>query len=412
MGKFTFVNLAVASLVIATATVRAAETPTYLYGTSTKTAGPVSVAATTPTSSDPRSAYVVAAESAKGGALEMIAWQDTTTSLVEIGSASVANGLAVKSVAATGLDATRVVTADVDATGALSINTWVIGGTAGIVQQDGYNTGPSTTTAVSIATVSSTEVVTAAEDFSGNLVVQAWTISSGGLPTPIGAVGSNGLANQVAIATIDSGQVITAVATPGSNALTITTWAVDSSGVTYQNEYAIPKAAIKPLPDHVAVAAGSQNVFEEVNGFPSLVTVRSAFVPIIDNAGNVEVWNLDIAANGSVSLFSKVKSPMQDFFEVAACMLPTNVPISVLGDVYSNVHVGWYGQGADDIYNAIKGNTNGITSIGAASAGSDYKVYLLDYDAYFVTGVLTYTGSAANGNLEIRKWSYPVAATL
>ena len=412
MGRLTFVKIAVASLVLATATVRA-ETPTYLYGTSSKTGSMASVATTTPTTSAPRAAYVVAAETNTSGALEVVAWQDTTISLVNIGSANVANGLAIQSVAASGLDANRVVTADVDSTGALSIDTWVIGGAAGVVQQNGYSTGPGVADTivdadVSITTVSSTLVVTAFNDSSGNVVIQAWTISSGGLPTPLSDVGHNGPATQVAIATINSGQVITAAGT-GNNSLKITVWTVDSSGVQYQNGIT-ENASVSPFSDRVAIGAGSQLVFEEVNGFPSLVNVGSAFVPMINAAGNVEVWYLNISASGNITVLSKPQTTKEDFLQVAACMLRTDVPITAFGDVSSYVHVGWYGDGTDDVYEAIKGHLNGITSIGAAAAGSDYKVYLPVFNAYFVTGVLTYTDeTATNGDLQIRVWSYPVS---
>jgi hypothetical protein len=408
MEKPTFVTIAVASLMLATATVRA-ESPTYLYGTtSTNTSGLASIATTTPTSSDPRAAYVVAAETNKSGALKVIAWQDTTTSLVQIGHAS-GGGLAVRSVAATGLDATRVVTADVDETGALSINTWAIGGSTGVTKQNGYSTGPKTATAVSIATVSSTQVVTATEDFSGNLAVEEWTISAGGLPTPIGVVEYDGPANQVAIATISSDQVITVVGTT-SNTLIVTTWAVDSAGVQYQNDY-VMKNAVSSFSGDVAIGAGSQLAFETVDGLPTLQTVRTAFTPIINVAANVEVLYWNISASGNISLLSKAETTKGDFFQVAGCMLPTDVPITAFGDVFSDVHVGWYGNGTDAVYNAIKGNTNGITSIGATAAGSDYKVFLPVYNAYLVTGVLTYTGSPTDGDLQIRVWSYPVVAS-
>ena len=408
------VKIAVTSLVASAAV--GAESPTYLYGTSTPapSAGPVAVATTTPTTSTPRAAYVVAAEPNPSGALEVVAWQDTTSSLVKIGSASVAGGLTVKSVAATGLDSDRVVTADVDETGNLSINTWMIGGTGGVVQQNGYSTGPKSATtqsahAVSIATVSSTQVVTAIEGPRGNLVVQEWTISSDGLPTPVGAAGRNGPATEVAIATIDSGQVITVVGTL-NNTLVISTWAVDSAGVSYQNDYVMDKAVSRLGDDDVAIGAGSKLVFEEVGGVPSLVTVRSAFTPIINREANVEVLYWDISAAGTISLLSTSETTQEDFFQVAACMLPTDVPITAFGDVSSDVHVGWYGNGTDSVYKAIKGPLNGITSIGAAAAGSDFAPYLLEYNAYFVTGVLTYTGSSTTGDLQLRVWSYPVSA--
>jgi hypothetical protein len=131
---------------------------------------------------------------------------------------------------------------------------------------------------------------------------------------------------------------------------------------------------------------------------------------MINAAGNVEVWYLNISASGNITVLSKPQTTKEDFLQVAACMLRTDVPITAFGDVSSYVHVGWYGDGTDDVYEAIKGHLNGITSIGAAAAGSDYKVYLPVFNAYFVTGVLTYTDeTATNGDLQIRVWSYPVS---
>ena len=88
-------------------------------------------------------------------------------------------------------------------------------------------------------------------------------------------------------------------------------------------------------------------------------------------------------------------------------MLRTDVPINAFGDVYGDVHVGWYGNGTDDVYNAVKSHVNNITGIGAAAEGSDYSPYLLEYNAYFVTAV---GGTPFDGDLQIRVWSYPVSS--
>jgi hypothetical protein len=162
----------------------------------------------------------------------------------------------------------------------------------------------------------------------------------------------------------------------------------------------------------VAIGAGTKLVFEEVGGVPTLALVRSAFTPIINRDANVEVLYWDISAAGTISLLSTSETTKEDFLQVAACTLPTDVPITAFDDASSNVHLGWYGTGTESVYNAIKGPLNGITSIGASAAGSDYEPYLPDYNAYFVTGVLTYTGSSTSGDLQLRVWSYPVVSAL
>ena len=85
MGRLIFGKIAIASLMLATAAVRA-QTPTYLYGTPViKGVGQnIAIATTTPTASNPRAAYVFAAVTSSG-VLNTIAWADTTSSLVQIG---------------------------------------------------------------------------------------------------------------------------------------------------------------------------------------------------------------------------------------------------------------------------------------------------------------------------------------
>jgi hypothetical protein len=109
--------------------------------------------------------------------LEVIAWQDTTKALNRLKLSYVAPNepTSITGVAATELDPNRVVTADCDNTGVLSIHTWKID-PSGVAPQKSASTGPNTATAVSIARLSSTEVITAIETFKGELAVETWDI--------------------------------------------------------------------------------------------------------------------------------------------------------------------------------------------------------------------------------------------
>jgi len=163
-----------------------------------------------PTPQTPRAQYVVVAEANVDQDLEVLAWQDTTSSLEKLSRHGIAEDEGVVSVAVTGLDANRVVTADINKAGVLSIQTWNVG-TGGVVSQRVYRTAAATASQdVSIATVSSSEVVTAYETTEGSLVVEAWTIGEGGLTEPMAVVGKGPNAFEASIAAIGSGQVMTA----------------------------------------------------------------------------------------------------------------------------------------------------------------------------------------------------------
>jgi hypothetical protein len=410
--RLTFVKAAVASLVFTSSAAVWANPPQYLYGTSTSglAAGPIAVTTTVPTTKNPYAAFVVAAEANASGDLEVIAWHDTTTSLVLAGTPAVEEVPTLIDVAVTGLDAKRVVTAGVDSTGALSIDTWVIGGTAGVVKQNGYSTGGNVAYhSVSIATLTATKVVTAVRDTNGNLAVEAWTINADGLPTAETLIGAGPTASQVTIAASSVNRVVTAV-NDTDNSLWVTTWGVDGTGVHYQDQ--VEKTnKVSRVSEDVSIAAGS--VFRLTGGHAELI--EGAFTPIITKSGNVEVLYWEVSKGGKLTLQSTpVSTTTDDFFEVAACMLPGNVPITIDADVNSKVNLGWYRNGPGANYTAIKGNTNGITSIAATTAGSDFNVATpySQYNAYFVTAVLTYSGGSDIGKVEIRKWSYPVEPVL
>jgi hypothetical protein len=125
------------------------------------------VATTLPTLERPRAQYVVVAEANDNKDLAVLAWQDTTSSLAPISGHGIAQHQGVVSVAVTGLDVSRVVTADINQEGVLSIHTWKVG-PGGVVAQLGYRTAPATAAQdVAMAAVSSNEVVTAYETTGG-----------------------------------------------------------------------------------------------------------------------------------------------------------------------------------------------------------------------------------------------------
>ena len=200
--KLKNLGLGAAGVAIALWSIPYAKAQTPLYGSSAGAVNGVSVATTLPvvaSSGGSRATYVVAAVVNSNRQLEVIGWQDTTKALNRLKLAPTLIGpTSITGVAATELDTNRVVTADCDATGVLSIHTWKID-SSGVVLQNSASTAPNTATAVSIARLSSTEVIAAMETSKGDLAVEAWAISSSGLPTLAGsASGGAKVTHQIA----------------------------------------------------------------------------------------------------------------------------------------------------------------------------------------------------------------------
>lgn len=405
-----------------------AQSPQYHYPAATAAFGTAAAVATTPGAGlANRSGYVLAATAGTTGALEVTAWQDTTKQLVPVGS-FVADSNTIEAVAATGLDASHVVTADVDVNGVLSLRTWTVGGTSGLAQLNHANTPESTanraatTQALALVELTATEVVTAYQDPAGDLMLQAWTIGdTGAKPVPLGAAANGGPVGQLAMAVIDSATLITA-ATTQSDDLAITTWGVDASGVHQQDEY-IETNIVGGLYPSVSIGAAT---VETVNfgQFPQFQYSRHAFTPIINRSNLIEVLDWQISSTGVISPAGKpVTGGPKDFaFEVAACMLPTGVPMTVFGrspgpaPAYdTNVEVGWFERSLDSEFTAVSGFLTGISSVAAANAGTDLNPLdpLAKVNAYFVTGALTSGGSLPPsitnpGTFKIQVWSYPI----
>jgi hypothetical protein len=449
MRILTYVKAAVASLVLASAAAVCAQSrPTPLYDTTTPldTNQPFAITTTVPTASDPRAQYVVVAKASAvfrcltcgtEPIIEVVAWNDTTTSLVQTSSdatASVSGGLAA--VAITGLDSGRVVTAGVDTTGVLSIKTWTVGA-SGVALQNSYSTAAeSVSPEVAIATLSSTEVVTAYALPNGTLAVEAWTISAEGLPTPVSTVGyQNGnatgnevlpaeygvFAAQVSIATVNPTQVVTAIG-DSSESMWVTSWGINS-GVQAQQLQQIPNT-VSTMAESVAVGAGQTSVFVPGIGIrpPHYETVQTAFTPFINSGSaelNVLYWT--ISASGQLTQQPALTPTCCYYGGVAATTLPTDVPITSYdfapGGVQTDEYYHGYfandpwatalspGQNNPPVVYGINFVLNGL--VGSAAEGNSPSSELEPYSAYFVSA----SADQYDEVLYIRVFSYPLPPT-
>jgi hypothetical protein len=410
--KTSYIKTVVCSLGLATTSAAWAQNPAppaLLYGTTTSLppTNRFAIATTIPTLANPRAQYVVIAEENAASDLEVLAWQDTTSSLNATASAGIAARTGVTAVAITGLDASRVVTADVNKKGVLSLHTWTVGA-AGVNPRKGYRTAAATALSnVAIARLSSSEVVTAYESPAGQVIVEAWTIAADGLPAPKAVVATGPSAFEVSIAAVTPGQVITAAADK-SDSLWVNTWGIDAAGVHAQHQVQTTNAVSASAAQTVAVGAGRS--FEEFGGSP----VRSAFTPVITPDFQVQAFYWGISDTGVLTLTSTAPPTLAgDFFGVAASMLQRNIPITTYlggtGDnsVFTEVYTGLnpltdnpptYG----DPYNAF--------SIATAPAGTDLSFLSLfnPYRAYFASGGLFGAPEGSpDGTLFINMFSYP-----
>jgi len=350
-----------------------------LYGSSAGVVNAVSVATTLPvntSSGATRATYVVAAVANSNRKLEVIAWQDTTKALNRLSLAPVVNGAtSVTGVAATELDPNRVVTADCDNTGVLSIHTWKIN-SSGVFLQNSASTGPNTAAAVSIARLSSTEVITAIETSKGELAVEAWEISSGGLPTLAGSA-SGGVISGVAIAAINSSQAVTAVRNSQGD-LEVIVWNVGAGTVT------------RPTGGDVTVGPVSQVSIAAAEG--------NAYTSVINSSRDLEVIYWTVNSKGVLT--KGVSGTAGPASQVASCLLGSSIsstPITAVcgGSSYLDVEA-WFPTVPSATHTAYQ-TTSAITSVAVTTTGSAY------YDDYFATAVRT-----SAGDLEVQIWAYPL----
>jgi len=318
MRRLTCVKTVAASLLFGAAAVAwGAATPVVVSSAKTPASastdqGIIAFATTAP---NPKSAYVVAAGLISNTDLEVLAWMDPFSSLKQVPNPGVDEGNIPASVAATGLDPSRVVTADFDADGILHIDTWTVSNT-GVVKQNGASTPPNAfvtnnPSVVEITTVSSTEVVVAFQNSNSTLEVEAWTIAANGLPTPVNQYGAGiTLGGSFSITTLNAGEVLTAAVDVNSD-LWVSTWGVNSAGITSapQSQVMSTGSWVDGYPfssGPVSIAAG--NELESVTiaeGIHIIEPVPSAFTPIV-NTANIEVVDWGISG---ADILSQTNTP-------------------------------------------------------------------------------------------------------
>jgi len=427
------VKTAVASLVLGSTAVVWALPPQLLYSASTTAleGGAIAITTTVPAT------YVVAAEANATNDLEVIAWHDTGSlkngGLVQLVDTGVVDGPGLQSVGITGLDSSRVVTADIDSSSILTISTWTVG-PAGVVALKAKSTGANVAYQnVAITTLSPTEVVVAYQllgapgvSASGgaSLAAEEWTIAADGSPSPEGTIAflpGVGNVDQVSIATVNSNEVVTAANDDDNDTLWVATWGVDSAGVQSPQAVSVASTVSRAAKENLGIGAGTTFRFQD--HFPYLEEIQSAFTPVIYE-GQVGVINWGISATGVLTQKNTpvwTTTPGEPYFQVSACMVAGKVPMTIYGDNGDNsvdLEVFPYGS-SFDTYSATSGSpTYGIDSIASAAAGNSAPPLLGMgvYNGYFVTAVLTHypadAPSAYINNLAIRKWSYQVEETL
>jgi hypothetical protein len=239
MNTRKLLKIVPAALVLVTGAVRA-QNLFPLYGSSAGAVSDVAVATTAPPPGG-RASDVAAAVVNGSGELELIAWQDTTSKLEHLGSASAAGS--TSSVAITGLDSSRVVTASYSGNFTVAVNTWKLGGSdAGVVRQGSETQQPAFIGgSIGIARLSSTRVaVSFVDPSSANLFVYAYDISASGAPTYLAAWGVSGIADSglglLGITPVSSDLVMTAIRDLSGN-LKVTTFKVTGSSVLPVDTY-------------------------------------------------------------------------------------------------------------------------------------------------------------------------------
>jgi hypothetical protein len=394
--------------------------PQILYGTSTpvSSSNQFALAATLPEGNDPRSHYVVIAEVDNANGLKVLAWQDTTASLELLSSVGLVKYSGVVTVAAAGLGPHRVVTADVDVNGTLSLNTWRVE-ESGVTSHGGSRTAEQTAlpSDVSIAAISGSEVVVAyISASSGYPIVQAWTIAPDGLATAKPVVGTGGPIDQISVAAISTNRVVTAAEI--AETFLVTTWEVDSTGVTQLNqvgsEGAVSSACgANPRQQNFAVAAGE--TFMLTTGPPFVSFVQAAFTPVLNPLCQLQDHYWGISTGGTLTLESTT-SPLgsYSFAEVAASMLPNNIPITSYavesGTGFGDVFIDWYtGSGATGTTATYNYPTGGALAVDSVSTGTDANFHSLfsPYNAYFVSAGQFDSFSSSDGPIIINVLSYP-----
>jgi hypothetical protein len=348
-----------------------------------------SVALTTVNEGPGGTATLAAAIINSSGAIEVIAYNDSSTGIKRIGSASDSGGCCGFNdsyVAITTLDPTHVATAAIGVYGLLSVQTWTIGADA--VTETGsagssWGSGGLDFHSLAITAVSSSEVVTAARAANGgSLVVMDWNYVTGnGFENPVnyssvttgvvnagydnlGIVGTQ--SDQVAIAECDS-----------SNKLKLITWQVGPS-VGY---YPVRQAS-EVVTDGCPVAVDINGTLDLEGQFVSTASLASG--------GAVEVATSQVTPTtiGAPEMEGAWGKATQVALCGACLLADYSTPLTAQIGLNGNL---WFGPMNQDSYIGLSGS---FQAVAVAPEGVGKRGYF-----HFATAIVN-----GAGNVEIDSW--------
>jgi len=367
--------------------------------------GPV-VATTAPTSPCCRAAYIVSmSQAAAGGPVQLYAWNDAGTMLVNIAKVNwhPGSGNALAYGIAT-LDANRVVAAYVDENSTLYLGVWAVGYTTPslfYLQGEGSVTasgplGPLGSQGVSVTALSSSEVVTATEDPSGDLRVQTWNIGASGSVTQQSTAVAGSIYYPYVVA-INANQVVTAADELSANVRKLIVWQIDSAGrITRQGSLGISDTDSEALLSGIALAP--------LGGFLGNYEVMTVAEAIINGQILTEVQSWSISSTGQVTKGLTGTDTQQTDTATGIAWTPNLNPFTATlvkdASETGGIIEMWKNSGTKwSVFdsNYLPGNApNALSSVSVAAEGTDSR------RAYFV---VAYEGAA--GNLNVQVWSAP-----
>ena len=306
------------------------------------------------------------------------------------------------SISAVGLDSTHVITAHVDGTGNLAINTWQIGcsGSAVCLLNGAYKRNYATAAypynpqAVSITALSSTKVVTAFVNSINQLAAQVWDISPKTyLPAAAGPAETYEFVQAVSVAALNSSQVVTA-----------------AQNIDGTVELAVFNLGSKTV-ERVATHTGTSYAVSQVAlGADFSGDIFTANVKASDGSLSIVYWVVSLSGSKVVLTPSAPVNRGTGEHQIAAAWLSSidfltyieegvTTPVTAMGDNLGNLDVDIWSKSKELSFHATD---DAIDTVALVPLGGVFSVPADRSIAYFATA----DRNSINGDLEIKLWSY------
>lgn len=311
--------------------------------------------------------WVVTAAKNSAGNLEVVAWNDNGSAIVQTGSAT---GGAINGVAITGIAANRAVTADISTTtGYMELSVWKVDLSTGTIAQQGSTISICcTATSVAITATDTSHIETGA-NLAGHFYVNAFGVSSTGVFTSEGSAEDSATVGQATIVPLGSKQVAT-VFRNGSGQLEITTWSLSGILVTLE------KHATGGLVKQVSATT---------------IYANQITTAVVNSVGNLELLNWGVTSTGKATKQTSATAGAAS--KVAICNLPID-PFTANIDSSGELSVATWTSGTILTEAASYNSTDSASSIAVAPDwGSDVGA------AAFITAARN-----RKGNLEVAVW--------